>query len=128
MIYDHDGDGVINTKDLTLVLSATMREQDIVIHKGAYIFSDSLIFFLDFPIFFLYSLNDSPFLLNKSCLFSHLHSTLFFSLELLFLFRSFFSLFLLFKSPLNWSLSSLSLPLRGCGSDSRTNYEGSQPS
>lgn len=33
-IYDLDGDGVISTKDLTKVVADTMREQDVVIHKG----------------------------------------------------------------------------------------------
>lgn len=36
-IYDLDGDGVISTKDLTKVVADTMREQDVVIHKGTYI-------------------------------------------------------------------------------------------
>jgi hypothetical protein len=35
-IYDLDGDGVISTKDLTKVVADTMREQDVVIHKGTY--------------------------------------------------------------------------------------------
>ena len=33
-IYDFDGDGMINTRDLTIVVRATMREQDVVMHKG----------------------------------------------------------------------------------------------
>ena len=53
-IYDFDGDGMINTRDLTIVVRATMREQDIVMHKGRYslasntLTDDTVIFFVSF--------------------------------------------------------------------------------
>ena len=37
-IYDLDGDGLISTKDLTKVVTDTMGEQDVVIHKGSLFF------------------------------------------------------------------------------------------
>lgn len=53
-IYDFDGDGMINTRDLTIVVRATMREQDIVMRKGRYslasntLTDDTVIFFVSF--------------------------------------------------------------------------------
>ena len=53
-IYDFDGDGMINTRDLTIVVRATMREQDIVMRKGRYslasntLTDDPVIFFVSF--------------------------------------------------------------------------------
>ena len=44
-IYDLDGDGVISTKDLTKVVADTMREQDVVIHKGTYVRTLDLVVF-----------------------------------------------------------------------------------
>ena len=37
-IYDLDGDGLISTKVLTKVVTDTMGEQDVVIHKGSLFF------------------------------------------------------------------------------------------
>lgn len=33
-IYDCDGDGFIGTNDLTAVVAATLREQDVIINRG----------------------------------------------------------------------------------------------
>lgn len=55
-IYDFDGDGMINTKDLTIVVSATMREQDIVMHKGTLTTILFLTFLVCMIIFIFYLL------------------------------------------------------------------------